>query len=147
MSLWDDTKQGMESPSLGKELDDLEIYKSNLLLYSMVDRAYERWDDVVAKFAEVAPIEERLAQACRDANLIPKMRTHQLSAASCWAKAGNFHRAVLLADEMLADPDLDDRYRERMEGLRARWKERRATLIKTLDTEDEIGDTLGKSVK
>ncbi|MBC7804625.1 MAG: hypothetical protein H7145_00550, partial [Akkermansiaceae bacterium] len=101
-----DTEQGIERRSLGKELDDLEIYKSNLLLYSMVDRAYKRWDDVFAKYGEVAPIEERLAQACRDAGLVPKMRTHQLSAASCWAKAGNFHRAVLLADEMLADPGL-----------------------------------------
>ena len=147
MSLWEDSKQGIESPSLGKELDDLEIYKSNLLLYSMVDRAYERWDDVIAKYAEVAPIEERLAHACREADLIPRMRAHQLSAAACWADAGNFHRAIVLADKMLADPSLDDRYREKMEGLRAKWKERRATLTRTLDAEDEVDEALGKSVK
>jgi hypothetical protein len=88
-------------------------------------------EEVIPKFAQAAEIEERLARICREEGLTDKSFVHHFSAASCWARAGNFYGAIRLCDELLARPDVPDRLRKRVhqysESLRrsrAEWSAR-----------------------
>jgi hypothetical protein len=78
--------------------------------------------DAPACFAQIAPLEEALARDVpNEPHLRPHWRIHLFSAASCWAKAGQFSRAVPLCDELLADPDAPPRFRQDVAEYRARW--------------------------
>ncbi len=90
----------------------------------------QQQDEAAVKFAEAAEIEEHLSDLCEAKCLMEKSFKHRFSAASCWAQAGNFYRAISLCDDLLARTDLPDRlrlhireYANTLRGRRAQWYE------------------------
>jgi hypothetical protein len=77
-------------------------------------------------FAEAARIEEGLSERSLAAGLPEKARQHRFSAASCWAQAGNFYQAIAWCDDMLAQSDLSDSLRRRVESYVQQLRARRA---------------------
>lgn len=70
--------------------------KSGLLLQAALLRAEGQEEMAASRFAEVATLEEQLAQRAEaDGNSIRAIRS-QFSAASAWANAGDFHHALTL---------------------------------------------------
>lgn len=75
-----------------KELDTLEA--ESLRSQNQGEVAYE-------KYAEAATIEEKLSLAYRNEGLLEKAGTHLFGAAMSWTQAGDFYRAVSLAESVL----------------------------------------------
>lgn len=117
-----------------------ETRVSNLLIDAQFLEHQGRAEEAVPKFAEAAEIEERLARICREKGLIEKSFVHHFSAASCWARAGDFYDAIRLCDDLLGQPDVPDRLRRRVQEYseslkrnRAEWNAR--TLAETVSSE------------
>jgi hypothetical protein len=107
-----------------------EACKSQLLLEAQILRAQQQPGAAADKLAEAAAIEERLREACFTQGLREKAFVHGFSAASCWAQAGDFHHAIGLCHELLAQPDLParlwqriDAYAKTLDARRAQWYE------------------------
>lgn len=116
-----DTNGPMVDPDFAAE----EARKSNLLLEAQLLRAERRTDDAAVRFAQAAEIEERLSQACRTKGLRTESWRHRFSAVGCLAQAGNFHEAIMLGDELLAEANLSQRMRQRVEEYTATLRRRR----------------------
>lgn len=102
-----------------------EALKSNLLLEAQLLRARGETDEAAVKFARAAELEERLSEACLTMGLRAEAWVHRFSAAGCWAQAGNFHEAILLGDDLLAQPDLAPKLRERVQEYTSALRRRR----------------------
>jgi hypothetical protein len=107
-----------------------EARKSKLILEGQLLREQQQWEGAASRFAEAAAIEEHLSELAKSKGLMEKSIVHAFSAASCWAQAGNFYRAIRLSDELLAREDLSDPLRVRIQEYadvlrtrRARWYE------------------------
>ena len=113
----------------GSTMDSLfaaeEARKSNLLLEAQLLRAERRTDEAAVRFAQAAEIEERLGEACQVRGLRAESWLHRFSAAGCWAQAGNFHQAITLGEELLAEADLSPRLRRRVEEYTGVLRRRR----------------------
>jgi hypothetical protein len=108
--------QGVGEPDPDKSFAADEARKSNLLLEAQLLRARQQTDEAAVKFALAAELEERLAEACLRRGLRTEAWAHRFSAAGCWAQAGNFHEAITVGDELLADPDVPPGLRERVQA-------------------------------
>jgi len=75
-----------------------ETHKSDLILEGQLLRE-QQGEAAAEKFAQAAEIEERLSDICEAKGLVEKSFVHRFSAASCWAQAGNFYRAITLCDD------------------------------------------------
>lgn len=116
--------RGISRQGLDTSFEADESRKSDLIVEAQLLRERGQHEAAVDKFAEAAEIEERLSDQCEAKGLREKSLVHRFSAASCWAQAGNFYRAIALCDELLARRDLPDRLRRRIQDyaqtLRAR---------------------------
>ena len=122
-------EQGISRKGLGAAFKREEIKKSNLLLDIQLLRAQQKGsDEIVAKFAQAASLEEHLSQCCARKGLREKFFVHRFSAASCWAGAGNFYRALVLCDELLKLRDLPDALRQRIQQYEQTIRTRLAQL-------------------
>jgi tetratricopeptide (TPR) repeat protein len=135
-------KQGIPRQGLGASFEGEEAHKSRLILEARLLRERHDDDQAALRFAEAAQIEERLGDIAETKGLLEKARVHRFSAASCWAQAGNFYRAIGLCDDLLAYEDLSERLRRRVleyaDTLRARRAEWYAGLALELTT-GELG--------
>ena len=102
-----------------------EALKSNLILEAQSLDAQRQSDAAADRFARAAEIEERLASLCAGRGLRQKSWVHLFSAASCWARAGDFHTAIGLGEHLQADPDLPSRLRERVDEFTTAIRQRR----------------------
>jgi hypothetical protein len=116
---------GIECRGLDQEFEADESRKSKLILEARLMREQQN-EAAAQRFAQAAEIEERLSDLCETKGLAEKSLVHRFSAASCWAQAGNFYRAIALCDDLLARPDLSDRLRRRVEEYAAAIRDRRA---------------------
>lgn len=117
---------GIDRQGVGEPIASEEARKSDLLMEVQLLCSQGQGEAAAAKLAEAATMEERLSGLCLNAGLRDKAWVHQLSAASCWAQAGNFYRAISLCDELLAQPDLPKRFRDRVFSYADRLRSRRA---------------------
>jgi|ERR1043165_1864817 hypothetical protein len=106
--------QGIDRHGLDATFEADEIAKSNLILEGEMLSAQEP-DAAANRFARAAEIEERLGAVCGTQGLANKSWLHLFSAASCWARAGNFYEAICLADELLAQSELPVQLRQRVQ--------------------------------
>jgi hypothetical protein len=118
--------QGLRRGALDAAFATDEARKSELLVRAQLLR--DAGDDEAAaqKFAQAAEIEEHLSQACLTHGLVDKGVVHRFSAASCWAQAGNFYRAIILCEELLALPELPPRLREHVSSYAGNVRARRS---------------------
>ncbi|MBC7527967.1 MAG: hypothetical protein H7308_10495 [Chthonomonadaceae bacterium] len=109
-----------------------EAYKSALLLQATLFRAEGQEEDAASRFAEVATLEERLAQrADAEGEGLRAIRS-RFSAASAWANAGDFHHALTLLQTLEQRSDVPDLLKERArtfaETLRLQRRQWQETL-------------------
>lgn len=118
--------RGINRQGLDAAFDADEARKSNLILEARLLRDQQQAEAAADKFAEAAEIEERLSDVCESRGLLEKSFVHRFSAASCWAQAGNFYRAIELCDELLGRTDLHGRLRQRVQDYAHALRARRA---------------------
>ncbi len=118
--------RGISRRGLDPAFEAEEAHKSDLILEARLLREQQQDEAAAEKFAHAAEIEERLADLCEAKGLLDKSFLHRFSAASCWAQAGNFYRAITLCDDLLSRPGLPDRLRRRIHGYADTLRARRA---------------------
>lgn len=118
-------RSDMSRPDADPLFADEEARKSNLLLEAQLLRAGQHTDEAAMRFAQAAEIEERLGELCGTRGLRTESWRHRFSAVGCWAQAGNFHEAITLGDELLAEADLPLRLRQRVEEYTSALRRRR----------------------
>jgi len=117
-----------------------EARKSQLLLHAQLLQAQQKPEEAADTFAEAAVIEERLRALCVARGLREKAFVHGFSAASCWAQAGDFHHAIVLCHELLAQAALPARLRQHIHGYVKTLCARRAQWYKELTLQDADQD-------
>jgi hypothetical protein len=133
------TAKGISYEGLDAAFEQDESIKSNLLLEIQFLRAQQKdADEIAAKFAQAANIEEHLSEVCAQKGLRENFFVHRWSAASCWAGASNFYRALELCDELLAQADLPDRLRQRILQYSMTIRARRARLNEEIAETEEV---------
>jgi hypothetical protein len=118
--------RGISRRGLDAAFEAEETRKSKLILEARLSREHQQDEDAADRFAQAAEIEERLSDLCEGKGLVEKALVHRFSAASCWAQAGNFYRAIMLCDDLLVRADLPDRLRERIRNYAQSLRERRS---------------------
>jgi hypothetical protein len=118
--------RGISRKGLDAAFEAEEAHKSDLILEARLLRERQQDEAAAEKFAQAAKIEERLSDICDAKGLLEKSHVHRFSAASCWAQAGNFYRAITLCDDLLGRPDLPDRLRRRVQNYADTLRARRA---------------------
>jgi hypothetical protein len=119
---------GFERQGLDDAFAADEVRKSNLILEGRLLEERHQLDEAARKFAQAAEEEERLGNHCAELGLSDRASLHLFSAASCWARAGNFYRAIALCDDLLRRPGLPDalarqieNYAHVLRGRRLQW--------------------------
>ena len=102
-----------------------EALKSNLIVEAQLLSAQQQPDAAADCFARAAEMEERLGSRCADVGLLEKSWIHLFSAASCWARAGDFHTAIGLGEQLQAEPGLPPRLRQRVQEFTDTIRQRR----------------------
>ena len=131
---------GVNRQGVDATFETNEARKSQLMLQAQMSQAQQKPEDAADKFAEAAVIEERLRDLCVAQGLTEKALVHGFSAASCWAQAGNFHHAIVLCHELLAQAALSARLRQRIYGYVKTLCARRAQWYKELVLQDADQD-------
>lgn len=90
--------RGISCKGIDATIRNDEARKSDLILQSHLLRERGDGEQSSEKFAEAAAIEERLRDRCTELGLTEKPYVNAFSAASCWARAGDFHHAITLCD-------------------------------------------------
>jgi hypothetical protein len=116
---------GIDRQGLDSAFEAEEIRKSNLILDAGRLSADHQPDAAADRFAQAAEIEEGLADRCAAAGLAEKSWVHRFSAASCWARAGDFHTAIVQGEQLLARADLPPRLRQRVQEFTQTLRQRR----------------------
>jgi tetratricopeptide (TPR) repeat protein len=106
-----------------------EVHKSNLILEGRLLEARQQLDEAAQKFAQAAEQEERLSNHCAARGLSDRASLHFYSAASCWARAGNFYRAIALCDDLLRRGDVSESLRQRVQDYAHTLRSRRAQWL------------------
>ena len=133
------TPKGISCEGRDEAFNQKDIEKSNLLLEIQLLRAEQKSEDeVAAKFAQAASLEEHLSEVCAQKGWRENFFVHRWSAASCWAGAFNFYRALELCNELLAQADLPDRLRQRIQQYSLIIRARRVRLNAEIAETSEI---------
>jgi len=116
---------GIAYKPLPVELQMIEREKSRLLLEAHTLKAQARFTEAAECFAQAARHEEQLADWASNQELIDLHYLHAFSALSCWAQAGDPHRALQMSHLLLTSPTLTVRQRTQLtqyqETLEQRW--------------------------
>lgn len=130
---------GIDRHGLDASFDADEALKSNLIVEAELLITQHQPDAAADRFAQAAAIEERLSSHCADQGLQDKSWVHLFSAASCWARAGDFHTAIRLGEQLQADAALPPRLRQRVQEFTDTIRKRRtqwaAGLVLTASTD------------
>ena len=120
-----DDRHGIDRQGLDASFDADEVLKSNVIVEAQLLSAQQQPDAAADRFARAAEIEERLSARCAELGLREKSWIHLFSAAGCWARAGDFHTAIGLGDQLLAEGDLPPRLRQRVQEFTDTIRKRR----------------------
>lgn len=110
---------------LPDHLQMAEREKSRLLLEAHTLKAQARFIEAAERFAQAARYEEQLADWAANQALTDLYYLHAFSALSCWAQAGDPHRALQMSYSLLSASSLTARQRSQLEQyqemLEQRW--------------------------
>ena len=116
---------GMDRHGLDASFEADEALKSNLIVEAQMLSAQQQPDAAAHHFAQAAEIEERLGSRCVELGLREKSWVHLFSAASCWARAGDFPTALGLSEPLQAEAGLPPRLRQRIHEFTDAIRQRR----------------------
>ncbi len=102
-----------------------ETLKSNLIVEAQLLSGQQQTDVAADRFAQAAEIEERLSSRWVELGLSEKCWVHLFSAASCWARAGDFYTAIGLGEQLLTESGLLPRLRQRVQEFTDTIRQRR----------------------
>jgi tetratricopeptide (TPR) repeat protein len=122
-------KHSINRKGLDDDFVEKERRKSHLILEANLLKEQQRHQEAADKFAEAARIEEHLSEVLAEKSLTDKYFVHRLSAASCWAQAGNVYQAIAMCDELLRHPDLPQRLRKRVQEYSQVLRSRRELWV------------------
>lgn len=108
---------GIDVSALGSDYRTRDREKGRLLLEARVLWERGEIDRATDLYAELAAIEEQLMWECSSLGVPKKSWIHGVSAANCWIKAGDFHRARRLCFAMLEQTELPATLRQSVESL------------------------------
>src|SRR5882724_1188978 len=117
--------KGIDRNGLDAAFEADETLKSNLIVEGQFLLGQQQSDAAADRFARAAAIEERLSAACAAQGLQEKSWAHLFSAASCWARAGDFHTAIGLGEQLQTQPALPPRLRQRVRDFTQTLHQRR----------------------
>lgn len=110
--------------ALSESFRQTERKKSNLLLEANILHLQGAYEAASDQFAIVAALESDLASQLAEAKNFDKAFVHLFSAVSCWAKAGDLHRALAMGEELLRAENLSPSQRQQvtvyLDSLRSR---------------------------
>ena len=116
---------GIDRHGLDASFDADEALKSNLIVEAELLSTQQQPDAAADRFAQAAEIDERLGSRCADLGLREKSWVHFFSAASCWARAGDFHTAIGLGEQLQAEASLPPRLQQRVQEFTDTIRKRR----------------------
>ncbi len=102
---------GLDRSDLSESFLASERHKSTLILEANLLQYQGQFEAASDKFAEVAVIEESLAEQLLLMNKPNKAFVHHFSALSCWVQAGELHHARLLGQQLLEAHNLSETQR------------------------------------
>jgi hypothetical protein len=117
-------RTGIAYKPLPPELQVVEREKAHLLLEAHTLKAQARFTDAAERFAQAAHQEEQLADWAARQELPDLHYLHAFSALSCWAQAGDPHRALQMSHSLLAVPSLTAPQRRQLEQYQATLEQR-----------------------
>ena len=116
---------GIAYTPLPADLQVIEREKSRLLLEAHLFKAQMRFAEAAERFEEAARYENRLADWAAAQGLSDVSYLHAFSALSCWAQAGDPHRALKLGQTLLHSGKLTEAQRAQLQAyydtLEQRW--------------------------
>lgn len=120
---------GIAYKPLPVDLQAIEREKSRLLVEAHMLKTQTRFTEAAERFAQAARHEEQLADWAVDQGLTDLHYLHAFSALSCWAQAGDPHRALQLSRLLLASPTLTARQRTQLEQYQTTLEQRWVTWM------------------
>ncbi len=105
--------------------------KSNLLLEAQMFQSMGQAEEAIARFVLAAPMEERIAAYRNKVGEKELAARHRFSAASCWAKSGNLHNAIVLFDALNRNPDTPGQLRIDALLFASRLREQQQIVFKS----------------
>jgi hypothetical protein len=99
-----------------------------MLLEAQMQGSRGEPDAAVHRFAAAAELAEQLAACVSPAQDQASSWQHRYTALSCWAQAGNFYAAIVLAYRLLDDTNLSPEIRRQVEAFASTVRLRRVQL-------------------
>ncbi|MCE7986861.1 MAG: hypothetical protein DYG89_37280 [Caldilinea sp. CFX5] len=118
------TNSGMKTLPLPEQLQTIEREKARLLLEAHTLKAQASFTEAAERFAQAARYEEQLADWAANQALTDLYYLHAFSALSCWAQAGDPHRALQMSNSLLRAPSLTARQRSQLKQYQATLEQR-----------------------
>jgi len=118
-------RDGISIKGMSEEWRRREGEKSNKLIRARMTEQMGDPDLAMRLYAEVAAEEEQIRDYCRSLGLMEKAYINSVSAASCWAAAGDLHRALQQYDALIDDPTLTPNMRMQVCELADELREQR----------------------
>lgn len=115
---------GVAYQPLPTDLQAIERDKSRLLLDAHMLKGQGCLTDAAERFAQAARYEEQLAEWAAVQGLTDLFYLHTFSALSCWAQAGDPHRALQMSHALLGAPNLTVRQRDQLAEYQATLEQR-----------------------
>jgi hypothetical protein len=116
---------GMAYTPFPAELQAIEREKSRLLLEAHLFKAQMRFVEAAERFEQAARYENKLADWANTQGLTDLSYLYAFSALSCWAQAGDPHRALQLSQTLLHSAKLTEPQRRQLQAyhdtLEQRW--------------------------
>ncbi len=113
----------VERSNLSADFLAKERHKSNLLLEATLLKQQGLFAEAATRYANAAEIEEQLSLQLTRTGKLEKAFFHQFSALSCWAQAGDLHRALTLGHQL-----------EQVESLSSAQRDQVQRYLHTLQT-------------
>jgi hypothetical protein len=122
--VWLMANGAIQTLPLPDHLQRVEREKARLLLEAHTLKAQASFTEAAERFAQAARYEEQLADWATNQALTDLYYLHAFSAISCWAQAGDPHRALQMSDSLLSAPSLTARQRNQLEQYQATLEQR-----------------------
>lgn len=105
---------GLDRSFLSESFQATEAQKSNLILEASFQYLQGHYEISARNFARAAELESDLAMQLLRMGQNEKAFHHSFSSISCWARAGDLHRALLLGEELLDNQQLTQSQQEQV---------------------------------
>ncbi len=118
-------KDGISIEGFTPEWADKEADKSNKMIRAWMLEEQGDIDTALSLYAEVAMMEEQIAEYSLSIGLRKKSWINAISAAGCWAKAGDLSRALQGYETLLQDTALPAKTQQRIHALADKLRDER----------------------